>query len=575
MKNICLAVIVLLTALSGTPVKAQTGLSDLVERLKPSIALVRAGDACGSAFVVDSSGILVTALHVVAEVDRAIAVQFPGGSPQPADVLAVNIKNDLAILRVAQQGLMPIPLAEMSDVRVGQEIVLLGYPLCNNPDPSVAKGIVSGLNRASAIGSINVFQMDIAMTHGESGGPILTMDGRVIGVVDQFRFDLARLGQSIVAVGQPLNYGVPADAVKALFDRVLEPGKLHAAIALPLESVITRTMAYKDSANGFGKKGVGVACVSPPDGALSLSRIRGELKANEALNILVWVSPQGSSGDRIATLSKGAVTTDSDIHAQPVAVCLNFIAQANSVWVGPIIPFGFEVSYTVDYRVWSPEVLASQNGGTTTPNSTSPPSAAVPSPATPPSYPAPSTPSPAAPSTSHNPLRITPGQGIGHMQVGMSLTDVIAILGRPKVTMPYSKSGSDTLYAWFDYTRLGGNVGGPPSSCTTYVECWKTETDTSQNVDDGGLAVVCTRTGQVSIVQAYYAPQYVTTEGLHTNVTEEQVRSVLGEPTRVVSGERYHSLEYVSKGIMFRVADDPKMKGYRTVFLISVSVRQP
>ena len=382
MKNICLAVTaVMLTVLSGTSVKAQTGLSDLVERLKPSIALVRAGDACGSAFVVDSSGILVTALHVVAEVDRSIVVQFPGGSPQPADVVAVNIKNDLAVLRVAQQGPMPIPLAEMSDVRVGQEIVLLGYPLCNNPDPSVAKGIVSGLNRTSAVGGINVFQMDIAMTHGESGGPVLTMDGRVIGIVDQFRFDLARLGQSIVAVGQPLNYGVPADAVKALVDRVLDSAKPRAAMALPLESATVRTMAYKGSANGFGKKGAGVACVSPPDGALSLSRIHGELKANEALNILVWVSPQGSagdqSGDRIATLSKGSSTTDSDIHAQPVAVCLNFIAQANSVWVGPIIPFGFEVTYTVDYKVWSPEVLASQNGGATTPNSPSPPPSAV------------------------------------------------------------------------------------------------------------------------------------------------------------------------------------------------------
>ena len=161
------------------------------------------------------------------------------------------------------------------------------------------------------------------------------------------------------------------------------------------------------------------------------------------------------------------------------------------------------------------------------------------------------------------------------MQVGMSLTDAIAILGRPKVTRPYSKSGGDILYAWFDYTSLENSAGGPPSGCTTYVECWKFDTDISQNVNDGGLAVVCTQTGRVSIVQAYYAPQYVTSEGLHTSVTEEQVRSVLGEPTRVVSGDRYHSLEYVSKGITFRVADDPKMKGYRTVFLISVSVPQP
>ena len=111
--------------------------------------------------------------------------QVPGGDTQQAEVVAVDTKNDLAVLRIAQQNLAPLPLVDISTVKVGRDVVLVGYPRCDlaNQDASVARGIVSGMNRiANGVSSI---QLDIAMAHGESGGPVLTTDGQVIGVVDQ------------------------------------------------------------------------------------------------------------------------------------------------------------------------------------------------------------------------------------------------------------------------------------------------------------------------------------------------------------------------------------------------------
>jgi outer membrane protein assembly factor BamE (lipoprotein component of BamABCDE complex) len=258
---------------------------------------------------------------------------------------------------------------------------------------------------------------------------------------------------------------------------------------------------------------------------------------------------------------------------------------AEASWVAGIVP-GSTVVDLVRFAVEHFESPPSQ-AATPTPPSLSPglPVPPTSTPDLPPTHiPRP----PGTPSTTNDQFLITPGKGIGNVRVGMSITDVVASLGRPKVTMPYSKTGSDTLYAWFDYTpsesraedrTWTGGILPPPPGCTT-PGCWE-DAAKSQHADAGGLTVVCAQTGRVTIIQAYYAPQYATVEGLHTGVTEKQVRSALGAPTKVDAvANQYRSLEYISLGISFRVVEDNRsVPGsgtvYGTVYLIKVYSPQP
>jgi hypothetical protein len=180
--------------------------------------------------------------------------------------------------------------------------------------------------------------------------------------------------------------------------------------------------------------------------------------------------------------------------------------------------------------------------------------AASPPVATPPSRPPTSAPlSPAArtpPSTlppsdasDSNPHFISPGVGIGRVKVGMQIDDVVAILGTPKTTQ-------GVRYYWFSSYVVGD----------------------TRHFQNGGLYVICDTTGKVLTVVAYYAPQYVTSHGLHTGVTEAAVRAAMGEPTKVVRGNLTHDLYYTAGGktISFEINDNPKWGGYQQVTRISV-----
>jgi S1-C subfamily serine protease len=232
---ICLLAIVALSVLV-LPAFPQS-LADLVDLVRSSVAFVFAQgpDICekgcsGSAFVVASDGLLITALHVVADA-MDVRVRFPGGTAIQADVVAVDVTNDLAILRINQSGLLPLPLAEVGTVRTGQDVIVIGYP---HPDlpllaPSavtVTRGIVSAVRPPRV-------QLDAAMNRGNSGGPVLDTRGMVIGVADQgYR-------------GTGLNFAVSADVVTPLLRRALDPTQTRGPLPLPLRITRSVSLVYK------------------------------------------------------------------------------------------------------------------------------------------------------------------------------------------------------------------------------------------------------------------------------------------------------------------------------------------
>jgi S1-C subfamily serine protease len=141
----------------------------------------------GSGVVIVDDGTILTNLHVVAGA-RRIVVTFYDGSESEAVLVRAWPQNDLAVLRAKQipDDLPAATLGSTANLRPGDEVVAVGFPY--GIGPSVSAGVVSGLNREfrSPRGKrllTRLIQFDAAANPGNSGGPLVTMDGEVVGIV--------------------------------------------------------------------------------------------------------------------------------------------------------------------------------------------------------------------------------------------------------------------------------------------------------------------------------------------------------------------------------------------------------
>ena len=141
----------------------------------------------GSGVVIVDQGIILTNLHVVAGMKR-ITVTFFDGLESEADLVGLQPENDLAVVRAKTlpDDLAAATLGTTQRLKPGDEVVAVGFPF--GIGPSVSAGVVSGLNREfrSPEGQrmlTRLIQFDAAANPGSSGGPLVTMDGEVVGIV--------------------------------------------------------------------------------------------------------------------------------------------------------------------------------------------------------------------------------------------------------------------------------------------------------------------------------------------------------------------------------------------------------
>ncbi len=141
----------------------------------------------GSGVVIKDDGTILTNLHVVNGSTR-VTVTFFDGLEAEAEVIGTQPNNDLAVLKAKKipDDLMAATLGSSAKLRPGDEVVAVGFPF--GIGPSTSAGVVSGLNREflSPEGKrmlSRLIQFDAAANPGNSGGPLLTMDGEVVGIV--------------------------------------------------------------------------------------------------------------------------------------------------------------------------------------------------------------------------------------------------------------------------------------------------------------------------------------------------------------------------------------------------------
>lgn len=170
----------------------------------------------GTGFVVTSLGHVVTAHHVIRDRAQVLVGPIQGKRWAVAKVLHVDPARDLALLeaRVARE---PLPVADWSQVPVGLEAIVIGYPQprLTGLEKKITQGIVNGeIASRSAPPS---FQLSAEIHQGNSGGPVLAPDGSVIGVV-QRKLNALAVAEKTRDLPQNVNYALRSDELKRFLD---------------------------------------------------------------------------------------------------------------------------------------------------------------------------------------------------------------------------------------------------------------------------------------------------------------------------------------------------------------------
>jgi len=203
-----------------TTVKIRVGSSgdrEFSERIQAKISRgLRDMVEIGTGFVVKPDGVLLTAWHIIQDA-QTITVTCPDQAPQWAIPEKTSRLDDLAVIQIPLSGLPYLSLAEAGSLRVGDPVFTIGFPVADllGPDPKFTDGSVSALSGHG--GEATLIQVTVPIQPGNSGGPVLTYEGEVVGVVTSsaaVRAFLAATG----TVPQNLNWAVKAEYALPLFE---------------------------------------------------------------------------------------------------------------------------------------------------------------------------------------------------------------------------------------------------------------------------------------------------------------------------------------------------------------------
>ncbi|AJD53101.1 serine protease Do [Thalassospira xiamenensis M-5 = DSM 17429] len=171
----------------------------------------------GTGFFITDDGLIVTNEHVVRDGARFVVV-LKDGRRVRADLVGKDFLTDLAVLRVEMpENVKPLSWGNSHAIRIGDPVFALGYPY--GFDQSLTTGVISGKQRQLSKGEYNPYlQTDTAVNKGNSGGPLLSMDGKVVGVNSAL---YTRSGGN-----EGLAFSIPAEHAQGIIDLLVKDGEI-------------------------------------------------------------------------------------------------------------------------------------------------------------------------------------------------------------------------------------------------------------------------------------------------------------------------------------------------------------
>jgi len=203
----------------------------------------------GSGFIISRDGYIVTNHHVVGDAD-GVKVRLSDGRELDAEIVGSDPQTEIALIKVDARGLPALPLGDSDDLRVGEWVLAIGNPF--GLSHSVTAGIVSALGRGNVgIGGKGFYadfiQTDAAINLGNSGGPLIDLDGQVVGVNTAI---FSRTGGSL-----GIGFAIPANMVKYVTDELREHGFVTRGflgiLIQPMTPIMRESFNLEEGENGI------------------------------------------------------------------------------------------------------------------------------------------------------------------------------------------------------------------------------------------------------------------------------------------------------------------------------------
>ncbi len=173
-------------------------------------------NSLGSGVIVTNEGHIITNNHVVDQVDD-IEVQLSDGRTRKARLIGADAKLDLAVLKMDEPGVKPLPLGDSDAVQAGDFVLAVGNPF--GFEETVTDGIISSKGRPNRVdGFGDYLQTDAAINPGNSGGPLINLKGEVIGINTAI---ISRSGGS-----QGIGFAIPSNTVRMALESLLKHGRI-------------------------------------------------------------------------------------------------------------------------------------------------------------------------------------------------------------------------------------------------------------------------------------------------------------------------------------------------------------
>ncbi len=224
------------TQLQISNTQIETAITQTVERVGPAVVTVIGtvpgqntffgrlpdGQSSGSGVIISSDGYIVTNNHVVENASN-LAVILSDGTQLPAQVISTDIFADLAVLKA--DGEMPavVTLGNSDNLKSGETVIAIGSPLGEFRN-TVTVGVISATGRMLDTGNgyfmEDLLQTDAAINQGNSGGPLVNLNGELVGINTL----IVRGGNGSSAVAEGLGFAIPSNTVRLIAERIIAQG---------------------------------------------------------------------------------------------------------------------------------------------------------------------------------------------------------------------------------------------------------------------------------------------------------------------------------------------------------------
>jgi S1-C subfamily serine protease len=258
-------------------------------------------EGSGSGWVIDKEGHIVTNHHVISGSD-VITVTLFDGDPIPAEVIGSDKQNDIAVIKIKTEAnrLFPVDFGESSDLRVGQKVLAIGNPF--GLERTLTVGIVSSLGRTLRSKTKrlikDVIQTDAALNQGNSGGPLLDNEGKVIGMNTAIA--------SLTGENTGIGFAVPINTIKRIIPQLIEYGRA-------IRGTLGIDVFFKTS----GGLGVGRVIDAGPAAEAGLQGLKVErVRERRADGFVVeYLRPNRAETDKIISIDGAIIESTDDYQA--------------------------------------------------------------------------------------------------------------------------------------------------------------------------------------------------------------------------------------------------------------------